>query len=50
MRFTSLRSTSIAGGATRRPNSAMYGSCVTMTMTSPISEEQVAADGVDQQT
>ena len=38
MRFTSLRSTSIAGGATRNPSSAIYGSCISITQTSAISD------------
>ena len=40
MRFTSLRSTIIAGGATAKPSSAINGSVITMTMTSAISDSR----------
>ena len=37
-RRTSLRKKKIAGGATMRPPSDMIGSCVTITITRPISD------------
>ena len=47
-RATSLRRTSIAGGAATKPAIDITGSCITITMTKPDQRHQIAADGGDQ--
>ena len=49
MRFTSLRSTSIAGGATAKPSSAMYGILHQHDDDQRDQRQQIAPDRVDQQ-
>ena len=48
-RFTILRSTISAGGATTSPNSDITGSCITMTTPSAIKCQEIAADRGDQE-
>ena len=49
IRFTSLRSTSIAGGTTTKPSSAITGILRHHHDDQADQQQQVAADGVDQQ-